>query len=309
MVTKTNKTEQQKDDARLAKKAQQTLNGFGVNATYAQCLELLARLGGSRTLHVKQAKALEENAYKMAARQASALMFKTFGAYPKANATDVVGAIDEAFALEKKGSRYVEAAMEDIFFEGGVELHSPYDLLMPNDLPKAYWSLHKTLLESITKDTSKPAYELDLFQGTIRDWSSSEDPDEKKDPLTMSTYALSIKKSDTAIFIDLHQAGANPIDEEDSMHAELGLIIEINEGLPCMHIATSEFGDVELSVFSTKEGVLMEPGSYDKRFESWVGDGAKGFDSNPGEISLGKLLKMRSKNVPLTEYRVLKSNN
>lgn len=308
MVTKTTKTEQQKEDGRLAKKAQQTLNDFGVNATYAQCLELLARLGGARTLHVKQAKALEENAHKMVARQASDVMFETFGAYPKANATDVVGAIEEAFALEEKGSRYVEAAMEDIFFEGGVELRSPYDLLMPKDLPSAYRSLYKTLLEGITKDTSTPAYEMNLFQGTVQDWSISDDPVESKDPLVTSTYALSIKKSDTAIFVNLHQAGANILEEEDSLHAELGLIIEINNGLPCMHIATAEFGDVELSVFSTKEGILMEPGSYDKRFQSWVGDAAKGFDSNPGEISLSKLLQMRSKNVPLTEYRVLKSN-
>lgn len=309
MVTKTTKTAHQKEDVRLAKKAQQTLNNFGVNATYAQCLELLARLGGARTLHVKQARALEENAHKMAARQASDLMFKTFGAYPKANAVDVIGAIEEAFALESKGSRYVEAAMLELFFEGGVELRSPYDLLMSKELPNAYRSLYKNLLESINKAASTPSHELNLFQGTVRDWSVSDDPEQDKDPLMLSTYALSVKKSDTAVFVTLHQAGTDPIEEEDSLHAELGLIIEINNGLPCMHIATAEFGDVELSVFSTKEGIFMEPGSYDKRFQDRVGTPAKGFDSKPGEISLSKLLKMRSKHVPVTEFKVLKSTD
>lgn len=309
MVTKTTKTAHQKEDVRLAKKAQQTLNNFGVNATYAQCLELLARLGGARTLHVKQAKALDENAHKMATRQASNLMFKTFGSCLKRNAVEVIGAVEEAFALESKGSRYVEAAMAELFFEGGVELCSPYDLLMPKDLPSAYQSLCKNLLESITQDANTTSHELNLFQGTVRDWSVSDDPEQEKDPLMLSTYALSIKKSDTAVFVTLHQAGANPIEQEDSLHAELGLIIEINDGLPCMHIATAEFGDVELSVFSTKEGIFMEPGNYDKRFQNRVSTPAKGFDSKPGEISLSKLLEMRSKYVPVTEFKVLKSTD
>lgn len=86
---------------------------------------------------------------------------------------------------------------------------------------------------------------------TVMDWRVSEGEPLEKLPLHhRDAYNLRITKSRHQAFLDLtNLRGEN--------EAQMTVFVEINEGLPCLHIASSLYDDPLLSIFSTKEGLYV----------------------------------------------------
>lgn len=181
--------------------------------------------------------------------QATAIVFESLGDHD--SAASVFDAIKAAFGREAaEGSRGVERGIYNAIENAGVRFREPYNNLLLPSIKGTYDELVARLQE--VKPVEQPSYmDRPIVDCTVMDWRVSEgEPLEKLPPHHRDAYNLRITKSRHQAFLDLtNLRGEN--------EAQMAVYVEINEGLPCLHIASSLYDDPLLSIFSTKEGLYV----------------------------------------------------
>ena len=99
-----------------------------------------------------------------------------------------------------------------------------------------------------------------LYCGAIQDWARDEGVDNLT-ALQQRTFKAEVKKSGSQFFVEISLPHER-LDEIDGTD-QLSLFIEINQGLPCVHISNDLFGDQVLTVFASKDGLYLRPDSLD----------------------------------------------
>lgn len=254
---------QMKDQAR---KLHEELAPFAQELTYTQVLEALSRAQGNRTLHVYQAKKpvmLEGRALKDTARRmASRVFFKSLGKWA-GKQTELLHELDQAFAAEdEKGSRFVEARVQELTVEQGpVEVKPAFEHLRHDEWKTEFESLAQELAESLAQEAgiSPLGQEAEtLFKGLVRDWRVDHGALKKNDP-DAAPYEVTIGRNDTSqqFYVDIMRPGLKPSQLEGT--PQLSLFIEVNNGVPCVHLTNEVYADQLLSIFATQDGVYLRP--------------------------------------------------
>lgn len=94
-----------------------------------------------------------------------------------------------------------------------------------------------------------------LLDTTIRDWSIAERSDQDLTPEQRHNYQLKIEINEHTgqIALSLEDTAANGLGAE--------LFIEINRGVPCVHVSDLIGGDNIAHLFVTRDGVVVLPDS------------------------------------------------
>jgi len=98
---------------------------------------------------------------------------------------------------------------------------------------------------------ANPSGSQAVFATELADWriASGDDlPDAHRTP-----YRVSVKHQGPQVFIDVISAHKRDIDDS---HPELSIGIEINDGLPCLHIGNDVHGDTLLTLYGTRSGLF-----------------------------------------------------
>jgi len=234
----------------------------GHDISHAQCLELLAKLEGHRTLHVAQAKpkhAIVMN--ELAHDQARAVMFESLGRYQDRFA-EFLSDIERIELLEDAGE--ADSLFRSIFrSSNGVKLAEGFGELTSDEIPAAYDKLVDKLRATLLKraGSTDAQGEESYFEGTIQDWEKFDgelEPGEIR-----QDYNVSIKRSGVRFYIDITPAGCPAT--ELAGKAQLGVFLEVNQGLPCVHVTNDIWGDQLLTVFGLSSGLYLRPNSDDSR--------------------------------------------
>lgn len=100
-----------------------------------------------------------------------------------------------------------------------------------------------------------------ILNRAIRRWDIEEGT---VDPLPNEpVYDLTIKGEGSQIYIDILPAGL-PTPEENESMPQLSLFIEINGGLPCVHIHGDVYGDMIQTIYGTSDGeIIVRPADGD----------------------------------------------
>ncbi len=258
-----------------AKLLRTELAARGLSLGHAHALEVLAKLEGARNLHVAQAQSLAARPAEqaLAVEHAERLMFTSLGRYA-GRSQALMHDIRAAFSLEY--SREVEAAVADIFETDGAPVVQPHidEFYAIERLPELFErfvaeSLALVLtLRSTSPAERKPGAQQVLFEGPIRDWRLEEgmDPSEL-DAEAQRSWHASVKRSGSQFYVDIAPPHAVPDDVEQA--DQMSLFVEVNDGVPCVHISNDCYGDQVLTVYATRDGLYLRPD--DARFRVSTG--------------------------------------
>ncbi len=237
----------------------------GIRLGHAQALELVSKLEGARNLHVAQAQSVAARPAEqaLALEHAERLMFTSLGRYA-GRSQALMQDIRAAFALEY--SREVEAAVADIFETEGAPVVQPHvdEFYAIERLPELFErfvaeSLALVLrLRTTSPAERKPGAQQVLFQGPVRDWRLEEGADPRElDAEAQRSWQASVKRSGSQFYVDIAPPHAVPDDIE---HADqMSLFVEVNDGVPCVHITNDCYGDQVLTVYATRDGLYLRP--------------------------------------------------
>lgn len=250
-----------KDQARKLHKELLALNS---ELTYAQVLEALSRSQGNRTLHVYQAQrpVVVEGQPLMdtARRMASRMFFHNLGTW-RGKELSLLAGLDAAFAAEEAlGSRHVEERVHELTqVQGPVGVRPAYEHLRHEEWKKAFEDLVAELAENLATEANleRGAHcEGALFRGLARDWRVGEGS-MSADDVQAKPYDVSITRNGSGdqFYIDVVRPGLSPDELEGT--PQMGLFIEVNKGLPCVHATNDLFGDQVLTVFFTEDGLYL----------------------------------------------------
>lgn len=247
-----------------AKRLREELKAAGLELSHAQSMEMMARVQGNRTLHVAHAKQRRQGAdiSELALQQAADLVFTTLGRY-EGNVLGLIESIKAAFLLEEtEGSRAVETAMADIFGQkDSPKVSELFDRLMPGELPEYFEQTRQRMLQTLENQFAAPVEKSNpqrLYRGPALDWrlddgfSLAELPEHHR-----TAYEVHVQRGGAQVTVDVTVPHAGP-DDVEGTH-QLGLTVEINQGRPCVHVTNAVYGDMLLSIFATKDGLLMRP--------------------------------------------------
>jgi hypothetical protein len=254
------KNPQTSDQARRLREA---LAQFGVELPHAKALEVVSRMAGERTLHVAQAK---NNAgvriAEVARRQAAVAMFSTLGRF-EGNFEGLLAELRAIGVLaEAQECVAAEQAYQDVFLrEGAPTLRARFDL-RAEDIPAAFDQLAAELAGVLTEAARAPQQQPDeglSYQGPMFDWQVYDNGMEHVPEPLRRRYEMTMKqaKSGSQFYLDIAPAYQEP-DELDGL-PQLGVIVEVNQGVPCVHLTNALFGDQLLSVFATEDGLYLRP--------------------------------------------------
>jgi hypothetical protein len=262
---------------KLAKSLKSELALLGLVVSITQAIELTEKTQVSRNPLTEQAhpaadapQTIDRN--KFATNEAGQWMFAYLGRF--ANDVDgLIKAIANCFLHSE--SREVEQAVHHIFGEGDCPVLNPdiWALHRVDELPLLFAkkvSEIKGLAERLLgpgKIEPEPQGAEILFKGQILDWervAEEENLAEKQ----LRAFEVEVKQGNSQISMDVYL----PYKEMDELDGtdQMSLVIEINQGLPCVHITNSMWGDQVLSVFATKDGLYLRPDSSDLRLSSGV---------------------------------------
>lgn len=253
-----------------AKRLRTELLAFEAPLTHAQCLEVLARLNGERTLHVAQAK---NNAPvdipTLALKQAAALVFNTLGRFD-GQVTGLIESIRAAFELESVSSRDVEAAVAEIFeADNAPKVSALFDAHLLEDLPALFDATVEKLTRVLTQQAKAPAPgeksdEACVLDTTVYDWRVSDGETLSDLPEDhQQAYSLKVVRMGHQLTVDVVPKHATDDQLREGTLNQMGLFIEINDGRPCVHMSNFVLGDQVLSVFFTPDGLYLRPESDD----------------------------------------------
>lgn len=255
-----------KDQARKLHKALIALNPEVSPAlTYAQTLEALSRSQGNRTLHVYKAQkpvVVEGKPLMDAARRMATRMFFTELGKWVGKELELLYELDAAFQQEEnKGSRFIEARVYELTEESFVIVTPAYEHLRVNEWKPAYESLVVGLAEGLAAEANLEPGDCEpatLLKGLARDWRVSEGELSEDEP-EAEPFEVTVARSAPGdqFYVDF----VRPHHTGDQLEGtpQLSLFIEVNNGLPCVHMTNDSFGDQVLTVFFTKDGLYLRP--------------------------------------------------
>ena len=249
------------------------LKALGVELKHTQALELIAKLSGDKNLHVHQARedAPGVDVDELAREHAASLLFVSTGRYGQDYAL-LTKELEAAFS--HANSRDIEAACYQLF-------EAPGALKLRRNIEYAYRRdelvelFHKTVNESkrliertLSARALRPASGGEvLFEGPMPDWRVgearlakrpgfySEDDLAELGERALRDFQVSVKKSGCQLYVDIALPHGNP--EESAGSDQLSLFIEVNEGLPCVHVTNAMYGDQLVSIFGTSKGLFL----------------------------------------------------
>ena len=253
--------------SKMAKALRSELVTKGLNLSHAQALELAAKTTGHRTLHVAQAQAANApsvNLEEFAQREAAAQMFTSLGRFD-GKVSELMDGIRAAFDLDE--SRETEHAVWKLMEDGNHPVLDSeiQDLYRVDQLP-ALFARKVTEVRRLTAVLGRETRlgpvdgpEEVLFRGPMRDWLVHDDPQAELLDRQKRVFQGNVTRNGSQVYVEVSLPYARP-DELDGTD-QMGLFIEVNRGVPCVHITNSIFGDQVLSVFATKEGLYLRPDS------------------------------------------------
>lgn len=248
-----------------ARRLREELAKFGIELQHAKALEVVARLAGERTLHVAQAK---KNAgvriAAVARRQAQAVMFKSLGRFEgnvdglmaELQVLQVLAVGKDAAALDQ-GYRSLFRASDSPELRAGFDV--PAEELV-GEFDKLVTELAAVLSEQARAPYEDPIVGLE-YEGPMLDWQAFEHGLEAIPEVLRQRYVMTLKqnKNGSQFYLDIAPEYQEP--EELDGRPQLGVIVEINQGVPCVHLTNSIYGDQVLSVFATEDGLYLRPES------------------------------------------------
>ncbi len=244
-----------------AKRLRGALTEFGASVTHAQALEVLARIDGVRTLHVAQAK--NNSGVRIAdvsRQQAEVLMFDSLGKFQGRLPT----LLAELRTLVHLDARETDELYRSIFREEHpVVVSDSYGHISAEELPDAFERLVKKLQTVLVAQAQAPERQNDspLYEGPVLDWRVVEDDGDVPQHCRDAAYRIKVERVGHQFYVSLTAANSRPEDLEGQ--PQLGLIIEVNEGLPCVHVNNDVYGDNVVAIFSTADGLYLRPGDQD----------------------------------------------
>lgn len=251
-----------------AKLLRQELARHGLSLTHVQSLEVLSRLAGSRSLHVEQAKAFKARPSERALAQAHAdrLFFVDLGRY-RGQSRKLFEELRAAFELTD--SRSIEAAVHAIFGAAGAPVVQPHieRVYRHDEYAQVYDRMEAESLELVLQLRAQPVgVEEDLlYQGPMLDWQVQEGTALSDLPAhAQQAFNVCVKRSGHQFYVDIAPRHSSPEEIDDA--DQLSLFIEVNEGVPCVHLTNQLYGDQVLTVFSTAQGLFLRADSQDLRF-------------------------------------------
>lgn len=248
--------------SQMAKVLAEELGERGVQLKHTQAMSMVARMLGARTLQVAQAHSEYSagvRARAVALAQASRLMFASLGRFE--NGYDVIAAIRAGFALaDEHGSRAVETAMAQLFERADSpvvsEAFAPYRL---DELPQLFETMVERLAATLRPDApAAPGQVETLYCGEMLDWRVSEGTKPGELPEGhRGRFEVKVQRHGQQFLLEIARAHVRPEDIEGT--DQLSLWVEINEGRPCVHLTNEVYGDMLLSVFATRDGLVLRP--------------------------------------------------
>lgn len=254
-----------------ARQLKDTFKQLGVEVPLTKAAEALARMEGYRTLHVAQAK---NNAgvkiADVAKAQAQAVMFERLGRFE--GKLDTL--LEELRTLKfLTDAREVDALFGSIFRTNDAPVLAPgYEGLTAEEIPDAFQALSERLKKVLVDKAKAPEVQepSPLYEGPMLDWMMGEGlPDsEITEKSRKARYRVVVERSGSQLYVNIAPAHTNP-DELEGKN-QMALFIEVNEGLPCVHLSNALYGDMALSVFASSEGLYLREGDLDARLHTGV---------------------------------------
>lgn len=105
------------------------------------------------------------------------------------------------------------------------------------------------------EDASKARPLEGIYAAALQDWQVGEVDDAELSPEQRRTFGVRVERTPASLLIDL----ALPHCDVDELEGtdQLTLMVEVNNGKPCVHIAAGVTADTGLSVFGTAEGLQV----------------------------------------------------
>ena len=243
------------------------LKGLDVTVTHSQALEAVSRMEGARTLHVAQAR---NNAgvriADVARLQAENVMFDSLGRYE--------GRLDTLLE-ELRTLSLLDASQSDKLFRSifrssdGVVMSEGYESLRAEDVPAAFEALVQRLAGVMVVAAKAPAQQerSPLFEGPMLDWQALESGADAPQH-ARTQYRVEVRRDKHQFYLDIVPAHDAP--EAIEGMPQMTLFVEVNDGLPCVHVSNDRYGDQVLTVFATGDGLYLRPDSSDL----WIQAGA-----------------------------------
>lgn len=254
----------------LAKNLKAELAGKGLKVSHTQAMAIIANRFGARTLQVEQAR-IEAKKPKwgvselnqFALREAGAWMFTSLGRYED-NVQGLIKALRDSFL--PKNDRNIDRLHYELLEEGDHPVVNPdnCDYYRVEELPALFdrkvAEIKRLAAQLLNPAEAVPANSAEevLFSGTVRDWER-ETGDEGLSPMQKRDFVADVKRNRSQFYVDISLPHSHPDEIEGT--DQMSLFIEINDGLPCVHITNSIFGDQVLTIFATKDGLYLRPDS------------------------------------------------
>lgn len=249
--------------SQMAKILAEELGAHGVNLKHTQALVMVARMLGARTLQAAQASAEVQagvRARACALAQAARVMFDTLGRFED-EPYGVISAIRHALARgEHAGSRAVEQAMHELFGQADSPVVSAaYEAHPVAALPELFDALIERLAAPLRHDAQRaPEANETLYQGEMLDWRVGEGSALEELPEThRARFEVRVQRSGQQMLLEIAHPHARPDDIEGT--DQLSLWVEVNAGRPCVHLSNDIYGDMLLTVFATRDGLVLRP--------------------------------------------------
>lgn len=261
-----------------ARRLREELAKFGTTLTHAQALEVAARLEGDATLHVAQAR---KNAgvriADVAREQAQALMFESLGRF-EGQLEQLLEQLKLLTVLDDE--REVDQLFGSLFRStNGPILATGFNSLRADDIPAEFDKLVSRLQKVLVAKAKAPEQQdpSPLYQGPMLDWAvACGEADEMPDDVRQARYTVELKRDGHQFYLDI----VPPHDEPQELEGkpQMTLFVEVNQGLPCVHISNDRYGDQVLTVFATSDGLYLRPDAGDV----WIRTGAPDAHRQPG---------------------------
>jgi hypothetical protein len=245
-----------------AKRLREELAKFGASVSHAQALEVTARLEGARTLHVAGARHNAGVRIADAARaQAQALMFESLGRFEgKLDALleelKLLSVLDDAQEVDERFGA--------VFRVGNGPVVSPgFDHLRADAIPQAFDNLTARLQAVLVAQAKVQEQQVrsPLYEGPMVDWAVAENADSLPEHRRSARYVATVNRDGHQLYLDVAPAHEAP--EDIKGKPQMTLFVEVNEGLPCVHISNDRYGDQVLTVFMTEDGLYLRPNAND----------------------------------------------
>lgn len=97
-----------------------------------------------------------------------------------------------------------------------------------------------------------------LYQGIMKDWAADEGAEDLTPAQQEATFEVRVTRQGSQLAVDIAPPYAKP--DELEKDSQLALLVEVNQGKPCVHLSNALGGDTVLSIFATKDGLYLAPG-------------------------------------------------